>query len=185
MLAAALVRIQLEEDLVRFASGLRCVNAELEGRVTERTSELEESQARLRALATELNLAEHRERKRIATELHDHLAQMIVLANLKLVQAKRISSPDSECGNLLAESEKALAQCLSYTRTLVADLSPSVLYEYGLPAAIKWLAEQMQRYDLMVDVMRITAKCDRLAGRSGRAHIPICTGVAYKCGQAC
>ena len=152
VLAAALLRIQLEEDLVRFASDVRRVNIELEERVSERTSELEESQSRLRALAAELNLAEQRERKRIATDLHDHLAQMLVLAKLKLVQAKGKSSMASPYAGLLAEAEEALSQSLSYTRTLVADLSPSVLYGSGLPAAMKWLAQQMQRYDLMVSL---------------------------------
>jgi signal transduction histidine kinase/DNA-binding response OmpR family regulator len=152
VLAAAVLRLQLEEDLGRFASALRRVNAELEERVSERTSDLEESQSRLRALATELNLAEQRERKRIATDLHDHLAQMLVLAKLKLAQAKRKSSLDPPCAKLLTEAEETLSNCLSYTRTLVADLSPSILYECGLPAALKWLAEQMHRYDVMVEV---------------------------------
>jgi signal transduction histidine kinase/DNA-binding response OmpR family regulator len=158
VLAAALLRIQLEEDLVRFASDVRRVNVELEERVSERTSELEDSQSRLRALATELNLAEHRERKRIASDLHDHLAQMLVLAKLKVVQAKSKSSLDSPLAKLLAQAEEALSQSLSYTRTLVADLSPSVLYESGLPAAITWLAQQMQRYDLRVG-LEVCAQC--------------------------
>jgi signal transduction histidine kinase len=51
--------------------------------VAEHTQELVQSQARLRALATELNLAEQRERKRLAAELHDHLQQMLVLGKLK------------------------------------------------------------------------------------------------------
>ncbi|HEU4502322.1 MAG TPA: histidine kinase, partial [Nitrospira sp.] len=62
---------------------------ELERQVSERTQELMSSQGQLRALATELNLAEQRERKRIAAEMHDHLAQMLVLVRLKLGQAKQ------------------------------------------------------------------------------------------------
>ncbi len=148
--AAALVRIQLEEELVDSGNTLKSLNVSLESRVAERTRELEQSQARLRALATELNLAEQRERKRVATELHDHLAQLLVLGKLKLAQAKRIPSLDPACAGLLSQTDEALSQSLSYTRTLVADLGPSALYEFGLPAAIRWLAEQMQRYDLTV-----------------------------------
>ncbi|HET9961284.1 MAG TPA: PAS domain-containing protein, partial [Nitrospiraceae bacterium] len=62
---------------------------ELEHQVSERTEELLASQHRLRALATELNLTEQRERKRLAAELHDHLAQMLVLVRMKLGQAKQ------------------------------------------------------------------------------------------------
>ena len=41
-------------------------------------------QQQLRTLASELILTEHRERKRLATELHDYLAQMLVLGRLKI-----------------------------------------------------------------------------------------------------
>ncbi len=65
-------RKQTEARLVQFT-------AELEQRVSERTQELAQSENRLRTLATELNLAEQRERKRLATDLHDYLAQLLVL----------------------------------------------------------------------------------------------------------
>jgi signal transduction histidine kinase len=38
------------------------------------------------------------------------------------------------------------------TRNLVAELSPPVLHEFGLLAALRWLAEQMQPYSLHVTV---------------------------------
>jgi signal transduction histidine kinase/DNA-binding NarL/FixJ family response regulator len=150
ILAAALLRLQLEEELRRFSSDLQHLNADLERRVARRTNELEQSEARLRALATELNLTEQRERKRLATELHDHLVQMLALARLKLGQAKRIPLLEAQCADLLSQTDEVLSQSLSYARTLIANLSPSVLYEFGLPMAMRWLAEQMQRYDLMV-----------------------------------
>ena len=75
-------RKEHEEDLRR-------LNDELECRVEERTEKLVRSQRQLRELATELNLAELRERKRLATELHDHLAQLLVLARIKLSQVKQ------------------------------------------------------------------------------------------------
>src|SRR5215831_5668507 len=56
----------------------------------ERTRALTQSQARLRALTTELNLAEQRERKRLATELHDHLAQLLALGKMKVSQARQL-----------------------------------------------------------------------------------------------
>jgi signal transduction histidine kinase len=42
-----------------------------------------------RALASDLNLAEQRERKRLAVELHDHLQQMLAFRKLTLGQGKR------------------------------------------------------------------------------------------------
>ena len=45
-----------------------------------------------------------------------------------------------------------LVEALNYTRSLVAQLSPPVLREFGLVVAIKWLAEQMRRHEMTVAV---------------------------------
>ena len=58
-------------------------SVDLERAVSQKTSELLQSQEQLRALATELNLTEQRERKRLATELHDYLAQLLVVVRMK------------------------------------------------------------------------------------------------------
>jgi signal transduction histidine kinase len=65
---------------------------ELEAQVQNRTRDLIRSQDRLRALTSELNLAEQRERKRLATELHDYLQQMLVVGKLTIGQGKRAAS---------------------------------------------------------------------------------------------
>ncbi|HET9963144.1 MAG TPA: PAS domain S-box protein [Nitrospiraceae bacterium] len=107
----------------RMTEQLKLWNDELERRVEERTAELEQSQHRLRSLAMELNLAEQRERKRIASELHDYLAQLLVLGRLKLGQAKQLVS-DQQSRELLVQVEEVLKESLAYTRNLVHDLSP-------------------------------------------------------------
>ncbi|NWF73144.1 MAG: PAS domain-containing protein, partial [Nitrospirae bacterium] len=137
-------RKQAEEELRGF-------NDELELRVTKRTDELTQSQDSLRALATELNLTEQRERKRMALELHDYLAQLLVLGKMKLGQSKRLLTTP-ECAQLINLTDKLLTEALTYTRTLVVELSPPVLHDLGLPAALKWLGERMQRHRLAVTV---------------------------------
>lgn len=124
---------------------------ELELQVASRTADLEQSQESLRALATELNLAEQRERKRLAGELHDHFAQLLVLARLKLQQAK--CGPVSEVLKQIGKVEKVLDDTLAYTRQLVSELCPPILYEFGLVAALQWLGEEMKRYELQVTVL--------------------------------
>ncbi len=124
---------------------------ELEQRVGERTHELVRSQERLRTLATQLSLTEQRERRRLATNLHDYLAQLLVLGRMKIGQTKqRLKPKTSALETMLAETDDILEQCLRYTRTLMAQLSPSVLHDLGLIAALKWLAEQMQQQGLTV-----------------------------------
>jgi len=125
------------------------LNAELERRVAERTRDLVYSQNRLRKLASDLSLTEERERRRVAGELHDYLAQLLVATRMKLTQARQ-SRQASKQSDLLNDVDHMLDQSLTYTRTLVAQLSPPVLHEFGLAAALKWLGEQMARHGLHV-----------------------------------
>ena len=132
-------------------------NAELEIRVRERTGELVNSQERLRALASQLNLTEQRERRRLAGDLHDYLAQLLALIRIKLGQAlQRLNDKAPEVRPALTEMDALLQQSLQYARTLMAQLSPSVLQDLGLIPAIHWLAEQMGQQGLTVDVRVLT-----------------------------
>ena len=146
------VQVLAREALQRSEERLREFATQLEQLVAERTQELLQSQARLRALATELNLAEQRERKRLAAELHDHLQQMLVLGKLKLGQGIRLPQVAPRALEIMKQTDDVLAEALEYTRTLVADLSPPVLHEHGLAAGLQWLANQMKRHDLAVTV---------------------------------
>lgn len=144
-------RKSAEEALRDREERLRGFASELEHRVAARTEELALSEARLRALATELNLAEQRERRRIAGELHDHLAQLLVLARIRLRQAHRTLGQGAGSASL-HDVDHIMEEALTYTRSLVAELSPVVLHESGLPAALTWLGEHMSRYGLTVRV---------------------------------
>jgi PAS domain S-box-containing protein len=146
------VQVLAREALRRSEDRLREFAAQLEQLVSERTQELVQSQGRLRALATELNLAEQRERKRLAAELHDHLQQMLVLGKLKLGQGMRLPQTEPRTLDILKQTDDVLGEALQYTRTLVAELSPPVLHEHGLAAGLVWLGHQMRRHDLAVNV---------------------------------
>jgi len=132
---------------------LRSFTQELESRVAERTHELTQLHARLRALSTELNLTEQRERKRLATDLHDYLTQLLALVCMKLGQIKRLSPQTVQAE--LTQTESIVNEALIYTRTLIAQLSPPVLHEFGLPVALRWLAEQMIRQELSIEVRQL------------------------------
>lgn len=132
---------------------LRSFTQELEAHVAERTQELTQLHARLRALSTELNLTEQRERKRLATDLHDYLTQLLALVCMKLGQIKRLTAQTAQTE--IAQTEGIVNEALIYTRTLVAQLSPPVLHEFGLPVALRWLAEQMIRQELSVEVRQL------------------------------
>ncbi|MGD0551204.1 MAG: PAS domain S-box protein [Sedimentisphaerales bacterium] len=107
-------------------------------------------QQRLRSLASELSLAEERLRRRIAAELHDHIAQNLAISKIKLESLKSDAKPG------LAKSFKEVINLISQTidtsRSLTFEISPPVLYELGFEAAVGWLVRQTrQRFGLDVE----------------------------------
>jgi len=111
----------------------------------EETSRRHEIQ--LEALTAKLFSAQEDERKRLATDLHDHLQQMLVIGKLKLAQGKPLAA-GSPLSTVMAEVDLIINDALTYTRTLLAELSPPVLRDHGLEAALAWLARQMKKYGL-------------------------------------
>ncbi|HEU5201521.1 MAG TPA: response regulator [Nitrospira sp.] len=146
-------RKQAEIDLQVSQMKLERFAEELELQVAHRTQELVRSQEELRHLATELNLTEQRERKRLAAELHDHLQQLLVLGKLKVGQVKRFAETvPTLVTKSIYETDELLSEALTYTRTLVAELSPPVLRDHGLSAALKWLGGYMKKHNMTVKV---------------------------------
>jgi PAS domain S-box-containing protein len=110
-------------------------------KLAEKTIKLYQQQ--LRGLASALSFAEQRERRRIATELHDHLAQLLVLSRMK-IRMLQSTLTDEEVAKPIEGIRLLLDESIDYTRTLIWDLCPPMLHEVGLEAALEWLAEQTQ-----------------------------------------
>jgi len=113
---------------------------------TERQAQkrLLDYQKRLRDLTSEMSLTEERERRRIATELHDQITQQLILFKINLGSLPKEQLP-SELTKSLDEIYQNLDRIIGDTRTLTFDLSSPTLYELGLEAAIReWLYEEVQ-----------------------------------------
>lgn len=100
-------------------------------------------QDKLRSLASELSLAEERERRRIATDLHDRIGQTLAITKIKL-GALMESVSSQNLVNGLEEIRGLIEQTIGHTRSLTLELSPPILYELGFEAAVEWLTEQIQ-----------------------------------------
>ena len=111
-----------------------------------------EYQAQLKSLASQLTLAEERERHRLATELHDQISQSLVISKVKL-EALRKSGYGDELDKSLEDVCNSLGQTIQHTRNLTLDLSSPVLYELGFEKAVaEWLTEQIQgKYGITVE----------------------------------
>ena len=99
------------------------------------------SEARLRTLTSQLSLAEERERRQIAAELHDHVGQILAMIKVTLVRLERMEI-SGEVAETVRKLKDLCQQAIGGTRFLISELSPPVLYELGFEAAISWLAEK-------------------------------------------
>jgi len=101
-------------------------------------------QQRLRELASEMSLAEERERKRIAIELHDQVTQNLVLFKINLGGLRERELPQ-ELAEPVDEIYKHLDRMIEQMRSLTFDLGSPTLYELGLDAAVReYLNEEIQ-----------------------------------------
>jgi PAS domain S-box-containing protein len=142
---------KLQQALQESEDRLRELAGQLEERVEARTRDLVASRQHLLALTAELDRTERRLCSRLATELHDYLAQLLVLGRLKIGSARsRWTASDPFIANVISEIDDIFAKSIAYTRTLMAELSPPVL-QLGLPAALRWLGEQMMNHGLTVE----------------------------------
>jgi len=117
---------------------IRRLNQTLEQQVAERT-EIAEARARqLQALSVEMVEAEERERHRIAQILHDDLQQILVGARFQAQSASRRENPDPVVANI----DRLLEEAIATSRGLTHQLSPPVLHQFGLVAALEWLVRE-------------------------------------------
>lgn len=101
-------------------------------------------QEKLQSLASELSLVEERERRSIATDLHDQIGQTLSVIKMRCFELRdNLKAP--ELIHQLDEIRELVKQTIKDTRSLTFELSPPVLFELGLVAAIDWLAEEFQR----------------------------------------
>jgi two-component system CheB/CheR fusion protein len=97
---------------------------------------------KLKQLAFETAAAEERERRRIAADLHDRLGQTLALLDIKLNALRSALVPTK-----LEELEgcrRLLRQSIAEVREQSFELSPPILYDLGLEAAVSWLADQVK-----------------------------------------
>ncbi|MDX1415545.1 MAG: sensor histidine kinase [Candidatus Promineifilaceae bacterium] len=89
--------------------------------------------------------AQEAERQRIARELHDETGQALTAAGMGLrgVASSVHKDPDRAVGNL-HQLESLVTRALIELQRLIADLRPSHLDDLGLPAALRWWADEIE-----------------------------------------
>ncbi len=113
-------------------------------------TEMRKNRQQLRRLASELSLAEERERRRLANDIHDHIGQTLAMIKLKLA-AMRHKPENKPCVPALEEVIGLVTQTIAQTRSLSFELSPPLLYDLGLESALQWLTEQKAEEGITFD----------------------------------
>ncbi|HEY3536601.1 MAG TPA: sensor histidine kinase [Trinickia sp.] len=139
----------LEKRVAARTSALAASNRDLMREVSDRKRAehaLRRSQAELRELAAISSSAREQEKRRIARELHDELAQ--TLATLRL-EMDRLGEQQTTASGLplpkLADMRSLVDEAVTSTRRIASDLRPAMLDDLGLAAAVQWLTEAFEQ----------------------------------------
>jgi signal transduction histidine kinase len=114
--------------------------------------ELDDRERALQNLAKSLLGAQEVERRRVAYEVHDGLAQVAVAAHQNLQAFARRYAPETEQGR--RELDRILGQVrttVSDARRVIANLRPTALDDLGLAAAISLEVERLNEEGYQVD----------------------------------
>jgi two-component system NarL family sensor kinase len=106
-----------------------------------------------------------RERKRIATDLHDGVGTS--LSSIKLLLADSLKARDGERDLRVTEINENLTDVIAEIKRIVYDLRPPALERYGLQVGLKNLAERINNHG------GISVKCDYYGHREVSAQSAI------------
>jgi signal transduction histidine kinase len=127
----------------KWAEGqLRKAQEELEGKVRERTADLNVANDNLRELSGRLQQTRDEERKHIARELHDSVGQLLAALGMNLAVMQRQSNKlDSLGARALSENAAMVEQISREIRTISHLLHPPLLDVAGLASALRWYVD--------------------------------------------
>jgi signal transduction histidine kinase len=131
-----------EQELLA-AAAERCLMAAEKARLME---DLAASEEQIRQLAEHMLHVEEMERRRISRELHDEAGQSLLCIRLQLeLLEQALPAEHSEWISKLREARDLTERTILEMRRLIAALSPAVLEQLGLGAALRQLVNRFRR----------------------------------------
>ncbi|MEO7144273.1 MAG: GAF domain-containing sensor histidine kinase [Bryobacteraceae bacterium] len=162
-----------EQELLA-AAAERCLVAAEKARLMEDLAAREEQ---VRRLAEHMLHVEEMERRRISRELHDEAGQSLLCIRLQMELLEQ-SMPESagEWRDKLREARDLTERTILEMRRLIAALSPAVLEQLGLGAALRQLVNRFRR----LHPCRVRLHLTRLANLPQSTEI-----IVYRLVQEC
>jgi signal transduction histidine kinase len=131
-----------EQELLA-AAAERCLMAAEKAHLMEDLAQREEQ---VRRLAEHMLHVEEMERRRISRELHDEAGQSLLCIRLQLeLLEQAMPESEGEWRAKLCEARDLTEHTILEMRRLIAALSPAVLEQLGLGAALRQLVNRFQR----------------------------------------
>ncbi len=131
-----------EVDMLSAAAD-RCTLAAEKARLIENLAAGEDQ---VRRLAERLLEVEDLERRRLSTELHDEAGQSLLCIRLQLEMLERCVPPGhADLTTGLSEARELTEKTIVEIRRLISALSPAVLEQLGLAAALRQLRTRFRR----------------------------------------
>ncbi len=126
----------------------------------------------IKRMSAELVMTEERERKNIADDLHDSVTQNLALSVLDL--KKVAMAVESDQKKLIDSILGRLDNAVGDIRSLTFQLSPKILYDFGLIAALEWLADDISdKHGIEVSVVNKFVLSDKLLQLNETANITL------------
>jgi signal transduction histidine kinase len=148
-----------EQELLA-AAAERCLMAAEKARLMEDLAQREEQ---VRGLAEHMLHVEEIERRRISRELHDEAGQSLLCIRLQMELIEQALPDDArETRDKLREARDLTERTILEMRRLIAALSPAVLEQLGLGAALRQLVNRFQRLHSNTRVKLQLAKMGQL-----------------------
>jgi signal transduction histidine kinase len=117
---------------------LQAFNERLEEQVASRTRVIVQQDEQRKVLVRKMMSATEDERRRLARELHDEIAQLLTVVQLSLHNVN-VNSPE------LTKANELLARTQAEVHRIIHDLRPSLLDDLGLAAAMRsWAHDHLQ-----------------------------------------
>jgi signal transduction histidine kinase len=162
-----------EQELLA-AAAERCLMAAEKTRLMEDLAQREEQ---VRRLAEHMLHVEEMERRRISRELHDEAGQSLLCIRLQIELIEQaLPEKDREWRAKLGEARDLTERTILEMRRLIAALSPAVLEQLGLGAALRQLVNRFQR----LHTCRVRLQLSKLGTQSQQIEI-----IAYRLVQEC
>jgi len=148
-----------EQELLA-AAAERCLMAAEKARLVEDLAQREEQ---VRRLAEHMLHVEEIERRRISRELHDEAGQSLLCIRLQMeLLEQELPEGKGEWKSKLRDARDLTERTILEMRRLIAALSPAVLEQLGLGAALRQLVNRFQRLHTSCEVKLHLAKMGTL-----------------------